>query len=271
MTKTSAIIAAGGSGSRLGKAEGKQLLELNGFPIIYYAIKTIRPFVDEVILVIRPEDVDKAATSLREAAERRGNPGGGGDSELVDKIIAGGATRTESVRNALNAISKDTDIVIIHDGARPFVSAEIVKKSIEAALEYGASVVSVPVKDTIKEASPEGFVASTPARSKLWAAQTPQTFKYEIIKKAYNDLKTYRLTDLQTKTPTTNHQPPTTNHDQLSTNATDDASLVESLGYKVKIVEGDYRNIKITTEEDLRFAEWLTKYSREGNGIGVKE
>ncbi|MFC1477969.1 2-C-methyl-D-erythritol 4-phosphate cytidylyltransferase [Candidatus Margulisiibacteriota bacterium] len=244
--KVSAIIAAGGSGSRLGKAEGKQLLELQGQPVIAYSIKTILPLVDEIILVIRPEDVDKAGTVF-DCDE-------GDDKESCNKkIVAGGMTRTESVRNALSALSSDTDIVIIHDGARPFISSDIVEKSIAAAKEFGAAVVSVPVTDTIKQADNKGFVKSTPDRSSLWAAQTPQAFRYDIIKKVYDSDNSAELVHAELNA---DHNKDNSFTKKLA-GYTDDASMAEALGYQVKIVEGDYNNFKITTEEDLQLAEYL--------------
>ena len=221
VTKVSAIIAAGGNATRLGQSGGKQLLKLKGSSVISYSINTIRPYVDEIILVIRPEDVPKAE------ADRQ--------SSLldVDKIVAGGNTRTESVLNALRAVNPDCEIVLIHDGARPFVSSSIIINSIESARASGAAVVAVPVKDTIKEAELQN-VKQTLDRSKLWSAQTPQTFSFDIIKKAYEKVA---LSGEST--------------------FTDDSALVESLGYKVTIVLGSDRNFKITTEEDLKFAEYL--------------
>lgn len=221
VTKVSAIIAAGGNATRLGKSGGKQLLKLKGSSVISYSINTIRPYVDEIILVIRPEDVPKAEAD-RQASLLD-----------VDIIVAGGNTRTESVLNALRAVNPDCEIVLIHDGARPFVSSSIIINSIESARASGAAVVAVPVKDTIKEAELQN-VKQTLDRSKLWSAQTPQTFSFDIIKKAYEKVA---LSGEST--------------------FTDDSALVESLGYKVTIVLGSDRNFKITTEEDLKFAEYL--------------
>jgi 2-C-methyl-D-erythritol 4-phosphate cytidylyltransferase len=228
--RVSAIIAAGGNASRLGKSEGKQLLDLAGKPVIAYAMETIRPFVDEMVLVIRAEDVEKA----RSWVNRQVGAGLCACPVRLDRVVAGGTTRLESVRNALEVVSPDTDLVLIHDGARPFVTAELVQRSISAAEKYGAAVVAVPVKDTIKQVSGEGFIQSTPDRHTLWAAQTPQVFRYDLLKKAYAQFPKegeYRDSPLQA--------------------CTDDSSLIELLGHKVKIVEGDYRNFKITTEEDL--------------------
>ncbi|MFH1428468.1 MAG: IspD/TarI family cytidylyltransferase [Candidatus Margulisiibacteriota bacterium] len=246
VTKVSAIIAAGGSGSRLGKAEGKQLLELCGRPVIYYSIKTIRPLVDEIILVIRHQDIDKAMSVF--------DIDQGKDKEAyVNKIVAGGKTRTDSIRNALSLVSPDTDIVIIHDGARPFISADIVKKSIFAAVKYGAAVVSVPVKDTIKYVDNKGFVKSTPDRASLWAAQTPQVFRYDIIKKVYDGNNSVELVQAELNAE---HNKDNSLTKKLA-GFTDDSSMAEALGYRVHVVEGDYSNFKITTEEDLQMAEYI--------------
>ncbi|MFA5929148.1 MAG: 2-C-methyl-D-erythritol 4-phosphate cytidylyltransferase [Candidatus Margulisiibacteriota bacterium] len=250
MTKITAIIAAGGNGSRLGRGEGKQLLQLHGSPVIEYSIKTIRPLVDEIILVIRPEDVTVASSLYLEGAI--GNPviatlsakalppRNDGDastlrSAFIDKIVPGGATRTESVANALKAVSPDTDIVLIHDGARPFVSTRTVNGCIETARQQGACVAAVSVTDTIKQVDDQLIVQGTPDRRALWAVQTPQAFQYAVIMQAYQTAGT-ALPVRQ---------------------FTDDASLVEAIGHKVKIVESDHRNFKITTKEDLQFAEFL--------------
>jgi 2-C-methyl-D-erythritol 4-phosphate cytidylyltransferase len=152
-------------------------------------------------------------------------------------IIEGGKTRTESVERGLRCVDKDTSLVLIHDGVRPFVSKEIVKKTIAAALKFGASVSAVPVKATIKVSGKDSFVKYTPARENLWEIQTPQVFKRILIEEAYKKVKSNRR-------------------------FTDDATLIENIGKKVKIVKGDDRNIKITTTEDIKIAEALFKNIR---------
>jgi len=217
--KVSAIIAAGGDANRLGSPKGKQLLQIKGYPLLYYSIKTIRPLVEEVILVIRPSDIEKAKNIFSHINHNSTN--------LINKFVKGGNNRLQSVYNALKVVAPDTDIVLIHDGARPLVSERIIKESIQAAKEHGAVVTAVPVKDTVKITDSENTIKNTPDRKFVFAAQTPQTFHYDIIKKAYDTF----IDD---------------------TTLTDDSSLVEKLGNKVKIIKGDYLNFKVTTDEDLK-------------------
>ena len=220
--KVAAIIVAAGSGKRMLSAVKKQYLELKGRSVLSYTLEKFQlsDSVDDIVLVVGKEET------------------GFVQDEIVDKysfskvkaVVAGGKERAESVKNGLSLIDESCDVVLIHDGVRPFLSEALIDRCISAANEYGACIAAVPVKDTIKISDKVGFVAQTPDRSSLWAAQTPQAFKYEIIKKAYEcpDLK-----------------------------ATDDSMLAEACGVKVKIVEGEYENIKITTPEDMLIAEGL--------------
>lgn len=144
------------------------------------------------------------------------------------ELVEGGVERQDSIANALKKVPADTDLVIVHDGARPLAARGMIDSAIEAAERFGAAVVGVPVKDTIKHVSDDGFIQKTPDRDFLWKVQTPQVFRYNIIKEAYA---------------------------RASHKATDDSKLVEDLGYKVKMVMGSYENIKITTPEDLIIAE----------------
>ncbi|MGB9596895.1 MAG: 2-C-methyl-D-erythritol 4-phosphate cytidylyltransferase, partial [Candidatus Poribacteria bacterium] len=153
----------------------------------------------------------------------------------VCDVITGGETRQESVFNALCKVRSDTDIVVIHDAVRPFITKDLIIKSIEQADQYGSAIVAVPVKDTIKEADDNGFVSKTLDRQLLWSIQTPQTFKYKLIIQAHHYAKENQI------------------------QATDDASLVEQIGHKVKIIIGSYDNIKITTIDDLVIAEAILK------------
>ena len=151
----------------------------------------------------------------------------------VEKLVEGGETRQMSVYNGIRALSADVDFVIVHDGVRPFVTDEIIFACLTAADECGAAVAAVPVKDTIKVANADNFIIETPAREQLWAVQTPQVFRKSLLEEAHQTAQARQLT------------------------ATDDASLVEQLGFPVKLVNGSYANLKITTPVDLRVAEIL--------------
>jgi 2-C-methyl-D-erythritol 4-phosphate cytidylyltransferase len=151
----------------------------------------------------------------------------------VQALIAGGQTRQASVQNGIRALSADVDFVIVHDGVRPFVTDETIFACLTAADAYGAAVAAVPVKDTIKVANADCFVLETPTRGRLWAVQTPQVFRKSLLEEAHQIAQQRQLT------------------------ATDDAALVEQLGFPVKLVQGSYANLKITTQVDLQIAEVL--------------
>ena len=229
MAKVVAIIPAAGTGQRMGAGISKQFLHLNNKPILAHTLTVFEEcvFVDSIIVAVHPAEIEYCRKEIVERFKLK----------KVTGIIEGGEERQDSVRNALYSACKSYDIAVIHDSVRPFVSQLIIKRSIDAAEKNGASVVCVPVKDTIKEVS-EGYVIRTFDRKRLWAVQTPQTFKMEIIKTA---------------------------HDRALKNSiktTDDASLVEMMGYKVKIVEGSYDNIKITTPEDLIIGEAIHPFTK---------
>jgi len=207
--KITAIIAAGGQGKRMGQP--KQMLFLAGKPMLYWTIEVFRsvPSVSEIIVAAH-RDYLEAISAL--------NVG----------VVEGGNERQDSVQNALGLVPKGTDLVLIHDGARPLVSRKIIESAIEEAQIHGAAVVGVPVKDTLKKVGDDSLISNTVDRRGLWQVQTPQVFKYDIITRAYQNAKL---------------------------NATDDSKLVEDLGIKVKMVMGSYENIKVTTPEDLKIAE----------------
>jgi 2-C-methyl-D-erythritol 4-phosphate cytidylyltransferase len=210
--KIAVIIAAGGSGKRMGHP--KQFLPLAGKAVVEWTIEVFRKIkaVGQIVLAVSEDDLERA-------------------KNLGVTVVAGGEERGNSVKNGLKAISPDCDLVIIHDGARPLITPDIIEKAISEAKEHGAAVVGVPVKDTIKRVGDDLMIKETVDRQALWQAQTPQVFKYEIITRAYAKKRS----------------------------ATDDAKLVEDLGIKVKIVMGSYENIKITTPEDLIVAEAILR------------
>ena len=219
---TAAIVLAAGKGTRMESDIQKQYLELGGKPLIYYALKAFEDSpVKQVILVTgrgetgycRKEIVDKYGISK------------------VKAIVEGGKERYHSVFEGLKQTS-DADYVLIHDGARPFVNQEIIRRCMLEVPEYQACVVGMPVKDTIKIADEGGYAKQTPDRKNVWMIQTPQTFSYALIYEAYEEM-------LKTE----------------DTAITDDAMVLERIkGKKSKLIEGSYRNIKITTPEDLLIA-----------------
>ena len=232
MAATCAVIPASGLGRRLNSQAGKAFAAIAGQPLIAYTVRVFQecPEVDEIVLVVR-EDQMAAAELLVEERE----------FSKVNAVIAGGKVRQDSVRNGLAKVSADSDIVAIHDGARPLVTREIIVSSIEAAREDGAAIAAVPVTDTIKSSLDGRFVASTLEREKLYAVQTPQTFALALIESAYE--RAYADGYF----------------------GTDDASLVERLGMPVRIVEGSYENIKVTTATDVAITEAIMR-EREGQG-----
>ena len=224
--KTSAIIAAGGSGSRMKTDEGKLFIELCGTPIILLTLAVFDScdIIDEIILPVPLDEIERT----KQLVERAG-------LKKVRHIIQGGSTRQASVYNGLQVVSSDSDIVVIHDGARPFVSREIILDAVSETRAHKAVIVGMPVKDTIKTVTDDRLVSNTLDREILWQVQTPQVFEAPLIKEAYE--RAFKL----------------------GFSATDDARLVERLGEKVKMIQGSYENIKITTPEDLKIGEAILK------------
>lgn len=214
------VIVAAGSGSRMKRDINKQFIKLDGKEIIAYTIEKFYKSedIDDIVIVIKENEEKYFIENIINKY---------GFDNI--KIAYGGKERQDSVYNGIKKLNNNCEIVLIHDGARPFVNEDIIKNSIEEAKENNAVVVGVPVKDTIKVVDSDGNIVDTPNRSLLWSVQTPQSFKYEIITKAYE----YAYSN--------------------DYYGTDDAMLVEHIGYNVKMIEGSYDNIKITTEEDLHF------------------
>ena len=220
--KYTAIVLAAGSGKRMNSKVHKQYLIIQDRPVLYYSLKAFEDSaVDEIVLVVgkgeekfcRKEIVDKYGISK------------------VKAIVEGGKERYHSGFEGLKQTS-DADYVLIHDGARPFVNQDIIRRCMQEVQKYQACVVGMPVKDTIKIADEEGYAKQTPDRKNVWMIQTPQTFSYALIYEAYEEM-------LKTE----------------DTAITDDAMVLERIkGKKSKLIEGSYRNIKITTPEDLLIA-----------------
>lgn len=221
-----AIIMAAGKGKRMGTNISKQFLPVCGKEILAWTVEKFEnsPVVDEIILMAGAEGLEE----VQELCDRYG-------WRKVSHIAIGGKERQDSVSNGLKLLSSQTEIVLIHDGVRPFLTEEMIENSIEGALHYGACIIGVPAKDTIKVCSPEGIAIQTPNRSTLWQIQTPQTFRKELICSAYQKAKCEGFL------------------------GTDDASVAEYAGEKVMVREGAYSNIKITTKEDLLIAEAFLK------------
>ena len=228
--KTAAVILAAGKGSRMQADIPKQYLTVNGKPLIYYALRTFQnSFIDEIILVVSPGDITYCRSEI---IEKYGFC-------KVTHIVEGGSQRYHSVCNGLHAVNPETEYVFIHDGARPCVSDDILQRVYEEVIHYKACVVGMPVKDTIKIADAEGFAVQTPDRSSVWMIQTPQVFQYAMIKELYDRLILQENSLLR-----------------QGVNITDDAMVVETFSdIRIRLVEGSYTNIKVTTPEDIALAE----------------
>lgn len=221
-----AIIVAAGKGKRMGTTVSKQFLPLGGKEILAHTVE-----VFEQADAIRDSILVTGADSLADVAEMKQEYGW----RKITSIVPGGAERQDSVWNGLQQLAEDVEIVVIHDGVRPFVTEEILQNAIDTAAEMGGCVAGMPVKDTIKVCDAERMAVATPERSTLWQIQTPQTFQKEVLIRAYRHAR------------------------ESGFLGTDDASLVERDGGRVQVIEGSYRNIKITTREDLLIGEAFLK------------
>ena len=219
-----AIFPAAGSSKRMGGSTNKIFLELGGEPILIRTLKTFSqsPRINFLIVVVSEIDVYAVENLLSEAEDLK-----------PYKIVVGGSERQYSIANGLKFLPEDAEIVLVHDAARPLVSLKVIEDVIDAAEKFGGAIAAVPEKNTIKFIDAENFVTYTPPRSKLVEVQTPQGFRRELLIKAYEQAEADKFL------------------------GTDDSSLVERVGDKIKVVKSDYRNIKITTPEDLKIAESL--------------
>lgn len=224
-SKISVLIPAAGQGKRMETSMKKPYLMLLDKPILSHTIERFEQnsVIDEIFIIV--DESDFTICNKRVIAPFR--------FRKVRGLVAGGETRQVSVYNGIRTLSEDVDFVIVHDGVRPFLNDEIIFKCIEAAAEFGASVSAVPVKETIKVANDDLFIDHTPERDHLWRVQTPQVFRKSILLEAHDKAI----------------------EDGIS--APDDATLIEKLGVPVKLVMGSYRNLKLTTPEDLKIAETL--------------
>lgn len=226
--KIAAIVLAAGQGKRMHSKIQKQFLEIQGYPVLYYSLKCFQDstLIDDIILVTGE---DMISYCKEEIVSRY-------SFTKVSEVIAGGKERYDSVYQGLLACG-DSRYVFIHDGARPFITEEILERGLEGAKETGACVVGMPSKDTVKLSDEAGFVSTTPERKQVWTIQTPQIFSYDLIRKAHESIRKKDMSSI-----------------------TDDAMVVEQeSGVKVRLAEGSYQNIKITTPEDLDVAEVFLK------------
>lgn len=231
--RVAALIPAAGMGKRMAAGINKQYLKLDGKPILAHTLAVFEKasFVDDIYVIVPGDEIPYCTENVIDSY----------GFAKVRRLVAGGRERQQSVLNGLRAADglEPDDIVIIHDGVRPFVPLEAVRQSVEVARLHDGALVAVPVKDTVKITA-EGVVVDTPCRENIWLAQTPQTFRYRLIFDAYEKAETEGFL------------------------GTDDSSLVERMGKRVHIVMGDYRNIKITTPEDMLLAEAFLKEAGKG-------
>jgi 2-C-methyl-D-erythritol 4-phosphate cytidylyltransferase len=218
-----ALVPAAGRGLRMGGSVPKQFLSLGGEPLIVQSLRTLQaaPVVDQIILAVPSADIDYCEKEI--VSRHR--------FTKVTKVVAGGAERQDSVRHALAQVPVDTEIVIIHDAVRPFMTQGMIAEVVVAARKGGAAIIALPMRDTVKQVRTNGMIERTVDRAPLWLAQTPQAFRRDWIEKAHE--KAYAE----------------------GIRATDDAFLVEWLGYAVTVVEGSGENIKVTRPEDMVIGE----------------
>jgi 2-C-methyl-D-erythritol 4-phosphate cytidylyltransferase len=221
-----AIVLAGGRSTRMGGGPNKQFIELLGKPLISYSLAAFEqcPAIDAIVLVCRPDCVSQAEQILSDFHFKK-----------VTGFADGGVERQNSVWNGLEKCSPATEIVAVHDGARPLVTPALIEYTITAARSFGAGIAATKVVDTIKEAGEDKTVIRTIDRTKLWAVQTPQTVRFQLLRKAYAKVFEDKLV------------------------VTDEAAAVQLLGHRVDLVETPFLNLKITTPSDLAMAEALLR------------
>jgi len=219
--KVVALIPTAGSGKRVGSEVPKQFLEIQGKPVIIYTLEKFDrcSLIDDVILIVPLEHVRLAEEVIAKWCIQK-----------VGNVIAGGKERQDSVQNGLDCLPEDVEIVVVHDGVRPFVSVEKISEVVESVRKWGGAVLALPVKDTVKKAR-MGWVEETLDRRTIWSVQTPQAFRIDWMKEGYEKAK------------------------QEEFYATDDSTLIERLGCRVALIMGEEKNIKITTPADIQLAE----------------
>lgn len=223
--KVGAVIVAAGKSRRM-RGQNKQFLLIDGIPVIIHTLLKFQSsdIIDNIVLVTGIEEINSFGELIDKYGIRK-----------VDCITAGGSERQQSVKNGLEKLKNKCGIAAIHDGARPFITPEIIEESVKLSYDFGAAACAVPVKDTIKVVDKEGFIEDTPDRKRLYAVQTPQVFLFDLIYSAHEKAEKEGYI------------------------GTDDASLVERTGTRVKLFSGSYQNIKITTPEDVYIGEAILK------------
>ena len=227
--RNTAIVLAAGQGKRMHSKVQKQFLEIQGYPVLYYSLRCFQesPLIQDIILVTGEESISYCKEDI---VQKYG-------FTKVSAVIPGGKERYDSVYAGL-CECRDCEYVLIHDGARPFVTEEILKRGLQKVKETGACAIGMPSKDTVKLSDEEGYVKETPNRKCLRTIQTPQIFSYSLIREAHDSIRQKDMSKI-----------------------TDDAMVVEQeTGAKVALAEGSYQNIKITTPEDLDIAEAFLKH-----------
>jgi 2-C-methyl-D-erythritol 4-phosphate cytidylyltransferase len=221
--KAWAIIAAAGIGKRMGSDRPKQYLKLGGRPMVCHTLERFREAssIESVVVVVEP---GREGAFRKDIIEAHGFPG-------EWKVVGGGTVRQESVANGLAAVPPDCDVIVVHDGVRPFILPSVIDESVKLAAKDGACIVATPINETIKSVDEHGVIDFTVDRSVMWGAKTPQSFKLSVLREAMDKAR----------------------EDNFF--GTDESSLVERLGINVRVLEGDDRNIKITTPSDLKVAE----------------
>lgn len=222
-----AVVPAAGLGTRMGGNTPKQYLLLGGLPLLVYSLQVFQNLesIREIILPVSESDRDYC---WREIVKAFG-------LKKVTQVVAGGQRRQDSVRNGLAAISKPPDGVLVHDGVRPFIDQIVVRNVIHRAGQTGAAVVAMPIHDTVKRVDVSGLIQETLKREELWQIQTPQVFRYDWLVEAHQQAQQHQW------------------------DVTDDAALIERMGYPVSVVEGSCFNIKVTRPDDLAFGEAILK------------
>lgn len=222
--KVAAIVAAAGKGERMKTKVHKPFVVLGKEPILAHTLKALEgsKAVSEIIVVVHQADLPKARLLVKRLRLKK-----------IKDVVAGGKRRLDSVKSGLAAVSEDAELVIVHDGCRPFIDNKMISSALDAANTFGGSITGVPVNPTIKQIEKGDFVAATLERDSLIEVQTPQAFRRDMLVRAYEKAMAE------------------------GADATDDAALVERLGIKIKVVNGSHRNIKITTPEDLKHAKML--------------
>ncbi|MFH1782790.1 MAG: 2-C-methyl-D-erythritol 4-phosphate cytidylyltransferase [Candidatus Omnitrophota bacterium] len=221
MMKVAAIVPSAGKGKRIRSSIPKPYIRLNNKPILIHTLLRLskNSSISEVIVVCNKKEIKRAERIIKRYSLKK------------VRVVEGGKERKDSVLNGLKNVSKDIDYVLIHDAVRPFITKDIIERSLKMAKKYKAACVGVPVKPTLKYVKKD-YIVNTPDRNDLWEAQTPQVFKRSLLENAYR-------------------------RNSKKTNATDDCMLVERIGIKPRMVLGSYSNIKITTKEDLKLAKLM--------------